>query len=62
MKQRPLNLCEVCGDPLDYFIESELLDCGHYACSSCTYTEEGKSRLETYCEKCHEKLMEQKEV
>lgn len=49
------NICECCGDELtDY--ESDLLDCGHYACNSCSYVSRDDDRkTERSCEKCMEK-------
>lgn len=49
--------CECCERELEEY-EKDLLDCGHYACNSCTYSDR-LQKAKTQCEKCRDKYDDQ---
>ncbi len=53
-----MSKCEVCKCELAEY-EEEILDCGHYACNSCTYQSKVRDGMNvSQCEKCFESTKE----
>jgi hypothetical protein len=52
-----MSKCEICGTDLAEY-EEPILDCGHYACNSCTYSRKVRTGLNVdECAKCFEAPM-----
>jgi hypothetical protein len=52
--------CTICNADLAEY-EQDKLDCGHYACNSCTYSKKVRTGMNvTQCSKCFESLEEAK--
>lgn len=48
--------CEICNRDLEDY-EKDLLDCGHYACNSCTYSKRVRTGMNIHqCSNCFEHI------